>query len=51
VNNDRDNMTYQVPTFRRREAYNFVGKESDDNIYQELNQIAEEIEKCRLRNC
>lgn len=51
MSNDKDNSVYQVPTFKHREAYNFVRKDSSDDVYQELNQIAEEIERCRLRNC
>ena len=41
----------QVPSFGKREAYNFVDDKDSFNIYKELNQIAEEIEQCRLRNC
>ena len=48
--------TFQVPSFARREAYDFEGKVEEtptayQELYQELNAIAEEIEKCRLRNC
>ncbi|MBR2855604.1 hypothetical protein IKE99_01530 [Candidatus Saccharibacteria bacterium] len=41
---------YGVPSFAKREAYNFdVNKKSLD-IYHELSKISEEIEKCRLEN-
>ena len=44
--------TYEVPSFARRETYNFdVETEDTLKVYQELNEIAEEIERCRLRNC
>ena len=29
----------------------FTPKTEDEKIYQELNEIAEELERCRLRNC
>lgn len=51
MNNSRDNSVYQVPAFRKHEAYSFVNNNGGSDVYQELNQIAEEIEKCRLRNC
>ncbi|MBQ6414019.1 hypothetical protein IJI28_00115 [Candidatus Saccharibacteria bacterium] len=51
MSTNRDNSEYQVPTFRKREAYNFVSDASSLDIYKELSQIAEEIERCRLRNC
>lgn len=41
---------YSVPSFARREAYNFSAADEALKVYQELNQIAEEIEECRLRN-
>ena len=42
---------YRVPSFAKRDAYLFeeATKESF-SVYQELNAIAEEIEKCRLEN-
>ncbi len=48
-----DYTVFKVPTFARAEA-----KVSDANtpssealkVYQELNQIAEELESCRLRS-
>ncbi len=41
---------YQVPSFARREVYNFDVAKDSYEIFQELNQIAEEIEECRLKN-
>lgn len=41
----------QVPSFARRETYNFDGTRETFEIYKELNEISEEIEECRLRNC
>lgn len=47
-----DYTTYQIPSFKRSEAYNFerTNPTQFSKIYQELNEIAEELEKCRLRN-
>ncbi len=45
-----NSSTYQIPSFAKREAYNFDGSEDAFKVYQELNAIAEEIEKCRSRN-
>ena len=41
----------QVPSFARRKTYNFDGTRETFEIYKELNEISEEIEECRLRNC
>ncbi|MBR2840128.1 hypothetical protein IKE82_02245 [Candidatus Saccharibacteria bacterium] len=41
----------QVPSFMKKEAYNFVEDKASFDIYRELSQIAEEIEKCRQANC
>ena len=43
---------YKVPSFAKKQSYVFepVTSKSKD-VYQELNEIAEEIERCRLRNC
>ena len=43
--------TFNVPSFARRESYNFDATKSDFEIYKELSEISEEIESCRLRNC
>lgn len=45
-----DSSTFKVPSFAKREVYNFDTTKETFEIYQELNAIAEEIEKCRLRN-
>ena len=54
-----DYTVFKIPTFARREAYDFgaaetvsasVQKPANFDFYDELNQIAEELEKCRLRN-
>lgn len=43
---------FNVPSFAKREVYDFdVPTDDSYAIYQELNQIAEELERCRLRNC
>ncbi len=43
---------YKVPSFAKPEAYNFEAISSgSQSVYEELNAISEEIEKCRLRNC
>jgi len=41
---------FKVPSFAKREAYDFGASKESFEIYEELNQIAEEIEECRLRN-
>ena len=41
---------FQIPSFARAEAYNFEATKDSFALYQELNQIAEEIEACRLKN-
>lgn len=47
-----DYTVFKIPTFARPEAYNFEPVQKSENFafYDELNQIAEELEKCRLRN-
>ena len=42
---------YKVPSFARQEVYDFDVAKDNLEIYQELNEIAKEIEKCRLENC
>ncbi|MBR2994801.1 hypothetical protein IKF32_02720 [Candidatus Saccharibacteria bacterium] len=43
---------FKIPSFAKRETYNFAESTNEDLlIYEELNAIAQEIEKCRLRNC
>ena len=41
---------FQVPSFAKREVYNFDAPRESVEVFQELNQIAEEIEACRKRN-
>lgn len=43
--------TFPIPSFAKREVYNFDATKETFELYQELNQISEEIEQCRLRNC
>lgn len=47
-----DYTVFKIPSFAKREAYDFSVNEKAVNFafYDELNQIAEELEKCRLRN-
>ena len=40
----------QVPSFAKQEAYNFDVDKRSLEIYHELSQISEEIERCRLEN-
>ena len=42
---------FKIPSFARREVYDFEATQETFEIYRELNEIAEEIEACRLRNC
>ena len=46
-----DYSVFQIPSFVKREAYDFDAAAENYEIYRELNEIAEEIEKCRLKNC
>lgn len=49
---DNAKGVFQIPSFARQEAYHFDEATKDSYaVYEELNAIAEEIEKCRLRNC
>lgn len=42
---------FRVPTFARRDDYLYDEATKESMlVYQELNAIAEEIEKCRLEN-
>ena len=47
----KKNSDNQVPSFMKKEAYNFVEDKASFDIYRELSQIAEEIEECRRKNC
>ena len=46
----KNSSTFNIPSFAKQEAYNFGITQDTLEIYKELNAIAEEIEKCRLRN-
>ena len=50
MNTGNNQSNNQVPSFVKKEAYNFVEDKASFDIYRELSQIAEEIEQCRLRN-
>ena len=50
MKSNNPNSTYQIPSFARAEAYNFEATPESFDIYRELSQIAEEIERCRLAN-
>ena len=41
---------FKIPSFAKRETYDFGASKESFEIYEELNRIAEEIEACRLRN-
>lgn len=43
--------TFNIPSFAKQEVYDFDATEESFKVYKELNAIAEEIEKCRSRNC
>ena len=47
---DTDKTIFRVPGFERKKAYNFEATNDSFEIYQELKEIGEEIERCRLRN-
>ena len=47
----KDYSVFPIPSFANREAYNFDTTSENYEIYRELNEIAEEIESCRLKNC
>ena len=46
-----DCSKFKVPSFAKREVYNFDATKDTFEIYKELSAISEEIEECRLRNC
>lgn len=47
----KDYSIFPIPSFLKHEVDNFDTAAMDfSEIYQELNAISEEIEKCRLRN-
>ena len=46
-----DYSVFPIPSFVKCESYNFDVNTESYAIYRELNEIAEEIESCRLKNC
>ena len=46
----KNSSTFNIPSFAKQEAYNFEITQDTLDVYEELNAIAEEIEKCRSRN-
>ena len=42
--------TFNVPSFARKKAYDFDAIKDYSEIYEELNAISEEIERCRAKN-
>ena len=50
MDSDYSGSRFNVPSFARQESYDFEAAKESSDIYLELNKIAEEIEKCRLRN-
>ena len=46
----QNSSTFKIPSFAKQEAYNFDVTKDTVSVYEELNAIAEEIEKCRLKN-
>ena len=48
----RNCSDFQIPSFARQDAYDFDAQaDGSYRLFRELNQIAEEIEACRQRNC
>ena len=45
-----NSSAYNIPSFAKRETYDFAANGSAFDIYKELTAIAEEIEQCRARN-
>lgn len=48
--NYSDSTNFQVPSFARAKVYDFDATSKMMKIYQELDQISEEIERCRAAN-
>lgn len=42
---------FKIPSFAKPETYNFDVTDESFEVYRELSEISEEIERCRLRNC
>ena len=47
---ERPNSDFQIPSFARPKTYSIDTTRETFAVYQELNQIAEELEECRSRN-
>jgi len=43
-------VSFQIPSYARQEAYNFDTTDDSYEIFRELNAISEEIEKCRSKH-
>ena len=43
-------LAYKIPSFAKREAYDFDATEDSLAIYKELTAIGKKKEKCRIRN-
>lgn len=46
----KDYSTFSIPSFPKGEVYDFNSVNDFFDVYQELNQISQEIDQCRLRN-
>ena len=46
----KDSSVFNIPSFAKPEIYDFSTTAETFKIYQELSQISEEIEQCRLKN-
>ena len=46
----KNSSAFNIPSFAKREVYDFDVTKDTLEIYEELNAIAEEIEECRSRN-
>lgn len=44
----KDSSIFQIPSYARKEAYDFSASDNSMQVFVELNKIAEEIEACRL---
>ena len=45
-----DSSIFKVPAFERNEGYDFDTTKKSLSVFEELNAIAEEIERCRAEN-
>ena len=45
-----DYSIFKIPSTKKEPVHNFAETKADFEYFFELNQIAEEIEKCRQRN-